>query len=416
MRRSRWILGIGTLIAALAIGIILVWPLTAELSAAKPLPAPITAPAAQAVDDEDDDAIAPAFEPFWVAPFARTDLWAGREPDADSFGTVDVGVPLQVLEAQTSARLYVYNPVTEGVAWVNATAVGPAREPTADEIAELRAPPAPTPFQSYWAMTHRPAIAWSSPDEDARAFGRVPQWRYLQVVMPAEGERVFTFDPRTEAYAYVDLDALGGAERPPDEYFDPDAPTPDQTLALPGRVLGGVPGLGYNQLVMVQEEVDRGPAGHGYRLGNNVYVPASSVRVPNMPQRVFPGRWIDANLSEPVLVTAYDGEQPIYSAMAVKGVLGYQTPTGVFRILRRVANETMDSLTLGVPRNSPNGYYLRNVLYTQYFTGDGAAIHYNYWRANWGYGGSHGCLGMNLDDSKFFWDFADVGTPVVIHY
>ena len=96
-------------------------------------------------------------------------------------------------------------------------------------------------------------------------------------------------------------------------------------------------------------------------------------------------------------------------------MIAFQTPTGVFRILRRVANETMDSATLGIPRTSPNGYYLKDVLYTQYFTGDGAALHYNYWRSNWGYAGSHGCLGMNFDDSKFFWDFAGVGTVVYVH-
>jgi lipoprotein-anchoring transpeptidase ErfK/SrfK len=223
---------------------------------------------------------------------------------------------------------------------------------------------------------------------------------------------VFTFDPRSEAYAYVELDALAPATRPSDDYFDPATAVPDQTLALPGRVVGSAAGRGHNQPVTVIEQT----AGRGFRIAEDVYVAANSVRVPNLPQRTFPGRWIDANLTEPVLVTAYEGERPVFSGMAVKGVIGFQTPTGVFRILRRVANETMDSLTLGIPRTSPHGYYLRNVLYTQYFTGDGAAIHYNYWLARWGYGGSHGCLGMNLDDSRFLWDFAEVGTPVFIHY
>lgn len=38
-----------------------------------------------------------------------------------------------------------------------------------------------------------------------------------------------------------------------------------------------------------------------------------------------------------------------------------------------------DHDTIGVPRFGPGGYYLTNVLFTQYFTGDGASIHYNYW-------------------------------------
>ena len=43
----------------------------------------------------------------------------------------------------------------------------------------------------------------------------------------------------------------------------------------------------------------------------------------------------------------------------------------------------MDSATVGIPRNSPRGYYLQNVLYTQYFTSSGASIHYNYWSSMW---------------------------------
>jgi lipoprotein-anchoring transpeptidase ErfK/SrfK len=71
---------------------------------------------------------------------------------------------------------------------------------------------------------------------------------------------------------------------------------------------------------------------------------------------------------------------------------------------------------LGIPRNAPGGYYVENVLYTQYFSPDGAALHYNYWSSNFGYAGSHGCLGLNLDDAVWFWNWAEVGTPVVVHY
>src|SRR5204863_2685805 len=142
--------------------------------------------------------------------------------------------------------------LTEGAAWVEAAAVGPAPEPTADEIADLSAPP---PFEPFWAITQRPAIAWSSPNDDAQSFNRIPQLRYLQVVSPAEEGRVYTFDPRTEAYAYVSLDALAGATRPDDDYFDPATPTPEQTLALPGRIVGSVAGLRHNQPVIVQAPV-----------------------------------------------------------------------------------------------------------------------------------------------------------------
>jgi len=56
------------------------------------------------------------------------------------------------------------------------------------------------------------------------------------------------------------------------------------------------------------------------------------------------------------------------------------------------------------------------VLYTQYFLPTGQSIHYNYWSSNWGYPGSHGCLGLSYGDSAFIWSFATLGTPVSIHY
>ena len=33
---------------------------------------------------------------------------------------------------------------------------------------------------------------------------------------------------------------------------------------------------------------------------------------------------------------------------------------------------------------------------------------------NWGYGGSHGCLGLPLTESKWAWDWAETGTPVIV--
>ena len=421
MTRYRWIAVVTSLFLALGISLVVFWPSNAEPStstvlavapaAPPPLPAAVVANAAvlSLAGDSPVEEAAVTFALVWVAPFGATELWVGPEADALQLEALRGGVPLQVLAPQAGPRLQVLNPLTSNQGWVNASAVAPTVEPTEQELADLRNPP---PFQPYWAVTQRPAIAWSSPEADAAPFNRIPRGRYLNVVLPAEGQRTYVFDWRSEAYAYVDLAALAGATRPDDDYFASDAALADESLALPGRVVGPLAGHAYFQPVTVDEVVER----RGFRIGSDVYAPVNSVRVPSLPQRVFPGRWIDANLSEPVLVTAYDGEQPIYSAVAIKGIAPTLTPTGVFRILHRVANETMDSATIGIPRASAGGYYLRNVLYTQYFTGDGAALHYNYWRVNWGYGGSHGCLGLNFDDSKFLWDFATVGTPVYIHF
>lgn len=130
------------------------------------------------------------------------------------------------------------------------------------------------------------------------------------------------------------------------------------------------------------------------------------------------GRSIDVNLSTQT-ITAYEGNTAVYSAGVTSGRPGWPTPTGTFSIVKRVYNETMDSSTIGIPRDAPGGYYLTNIYYTQYFDNNGDALHYNYWSPSSAFGGyptSHGCVGMQLGPAAYFWDFATYGTPVTIHY
>ena len=130
----------------------------------------------------------------------------------------------------------------------------------------------------------------------------------------------------------------------------------------------------------------------------------------------FAGHWIDVDLNLPATMTAYEGDLRVRTMYTIIGRGSLTTPTGTFSIIRRVANETMDSSTIGIPRDGPGGYYLTNVLFTQYFLPTGESIHYNYWSSDFGYPDSHGCLGLSYDDAAFMWDFADFGTVVSIHY
>jgi hypothetical protein len=146
-----------------------------------------------------------------------------------------------------------------------------------------------------------------------------------------------------------------------------------------------------------------------------IVLPTPAQAEPN--RAPFPSRWIDVNLTT-LRATAYEGEKPVHVAPVTSGKPGWETVTGTFYVRYRVASETMDSMTIGVPHDSPEGYLLKNVLYTQYFTGEGDAIHSNYWQPEWVFGQantSHGCVGMRTSDAGFFWSFANVGTPIVIH-
>ena len=143
-------------------------------------------------------------------------------------------------------------------------------------------------------------------------------------------------------------------------------------------------------------------------------MPSQGVFLGDNPE-AFTGRWLSAVLLPKTTVVAYEGDTPVRTMYAIRGIPQYPTPTGVMSIVRRVPNETMDSLTVGIPHSSPFGYYVTNVLYTQYFTPDGASFHDNYWSSNFGGVGSHGCLGLSLADSKWLWDWASIGTPVIVN-
>ena len=77
----------------------------------------------------------------------------------------------------------------------------------------------------------------------------------------------------------------------------------------------------------------------------------------------------------------------------------------------------MDSQTLiGLDARRAD-YKIENVKYTQYFTGDGNAIHENWWKdpGTFGLPSSHGCAGLRPDDALRFWEFGQVGMPVIVH-
>jgi lipoprotein-anchoring transpeptidase ErfK/SrfK len=255
---------------------------------------------------------------------------------------------------------------------------------------------------------------------------RLPQFSYLQV-QSYSGDWAYVYNPRARGSAYMPSRLLGPSDAPPSWVTAPPPPSIGSVEQV-GRTIGGaavafypvadkfayVARLNHNERIVVHDRV-RGVDGKTWYRVDNGYLAEDSVRLPTQPTRTYSGRWIDADLKEPAMLVAYDGDTPIMSTLVIKGRIASETPTGVFEIQRRVEDETMDSSTLGIPNDSPEGYKLEHVLFTQYFTADGASIHYNYWSSNFGYSGSHGCLGVDRAASEFLWGWADYGTPVVIH-
>lgn len=149
----------------------------------------------------------------------------------------------------------------------------------------------------------------------------------------------------------------------------------------------------------------------GYVFARNVGRSAP-VQAPPVPDDApWDGKWIDIHLTQQLMV-AYEGRTPVRVAVVTTGMPGWETPPGWWSVNARVENETMTSGAIGAEYY----YKLENVLYTQYFTNRGHALHYAWWRTpeTIGRPGSHGCINMLMDDSLFFWNWAGFGTTVYV--
>jgi hypothetical protein len=277
-----------------------------------------------------------------------------------------------------------------------------------------------------WAVTTGDASLRGQPDIADNRFGfarpGTPLW-----VLGYAGDWAYVYNPHTQgtAYVYSNLLAPGSVPSryiallaPPllEELQDTVVLTQDSVLAFyPSQSPEAVfTPLSASDTETIIGSVRGEDGGIWYQTSDFYYIPSSGVFVPSQSDS-FTGRWLLATLLPITKVVAYQGQTPVRTMLALRGVQRFPTPTGVFSILRRVPNETMDSMTLGIPHDSPFGYLVKNVLYTQYFTPDGASLHDNYWSSNFGGVGSHGCLGLSLADSKWLWDWASIGTPVIVN-
>jgi lipoprotein-anchoring transpeptidase ErfK/SrfK len=121
-----------------------------------------------------------------------------------------------------------------------------------------------------------------------------------------------------------------------------------------------------------------------------------------MPGPPFPGRWILVDLSDQELI-AYEGEAPILRTKVSTGRARTPTVVGVFRIYLKLRSQTM---------RGPD-YYLPNVPYVMYFH-QGYALHGTYWHNRFGQPMSHGCVNLPTPIAEQLYQWADIGTPVVV--
>jgi hypothetical protein len=284
-----------------------------------------------------------------------------------------------------------------------------------------------TTYPTVWATTIGSDVsARDGPDARANRLRFVRAGSVFQVLKTV-GDWRQVYDPRVDSVAFIHGDLLTPAKPPSQFAFLRALPIEDElsTVAvIPSDLplyfypspdpLAQAISLDAGDRETIVGTVTGDDGATWFETEDGYYLPNEGLFLAADPTD-FTGRWLDVSLGGAAHVVAYDENASVRSFYAIKGTARYPTPPGTWSVVRRVANEIMDSSTLGIPRNGPGGYYLKNVLYTQYFRGTGESLHYNWWSSAWGLPGSHGCLGLSLTDARWLWDWAAIGTPVSIH-
>jgi len=125
------------------------------------------------------------------------------------------------------------------------------------------------------------------------------------------------------------------------------------------------------------------------------------------PQGVTTGRWIDVDLAEQTLAV-YDNYKLVFATVVATGLQPFWTRPGLFQIYQKKEAETMRN-------NDPTDYYyLDNVPWTMYFD-KARALHGAYWRTQFGFPQSHGCVNLSVGDSHWLFNWAHEGDYVYVH-
>lgn len=93
----------------------------------------------------------------------------------------------------------------------------------------------------------------------------------------------------------------------------------------------------------------------------------------------------------------------------------YPTPVGIYTVLAKERSVMMDSSSVGIPVNSPDGYHMR-VEHAVRITKRGLFVHGAPWAVN-SLGNdnvSHGCVSLSPEDAEWYFDTVKVGDPVIV--
>ncbi|MBI2020664.1 L,D-transpeptidase [Candidatus Daviesbacteria bacterium] len=124
-------------------------------------------------------------------------------------------------------------------------------------------------------------------------------------------------------------------------------------------------------------------------------------------------KWIEINLSD-LKLYAWEGDRKVFEFSISTGRPGYATPTGEFRVWRKVFSQAYR----GGSRARGDYYFLPNVPFSLFFGGGdvsnwkGYAIHGAYWHNDFGIKNrSSGCVNVKPEEAGLLYQWAGPAMP-----
>lgn len=140
-------------------------------------------------------------------------------------------------------------------------------------------------------------------------------------------------------------------------------------------------------------------------IGGGVYTqPASTTSSAASPPTVTTGKQIVVDLSDQKTY-AYENGNLLRSVTVSTGLANTPTVQGDYKIYLKYDAQLM----------SGPGYYLPGVPWVMYFY-KGYSLHGTYWHNNFGQPMSHGCVNMPTPEAAWFYQWAEMGTPVHVRW
>ncbi len=130
----------------------------------------------------------------------------------------------------------------------------------------------------------------------------------------------------------------------------------------------------------------------------------------NPPEGIDGDRWIEVNLAEQT-ISVYEDRQLVFASMTATGREPTWTQPGLFQIYEKKETEHMRG---SFTADRSDFYSLEDVPWTMYFD-QARALHGAYWHNRFGYPQSRGCVNLSTADSRWLFEWAEVGDWVYVH-